>query len=118
MFTLLQWQWNGYSEFHRSRRNLLIHIIVVPLFLIANIHLIVQLIQHNYVFAAASGLVMIVSLAMQGRGHKMESTPSIPFSSPRNAIARLLLEQWINFPRFALSGGWWRAWKSSEATQD
>ncbi len=111
MFTLLQWQWNGYAEFHRSRRNLLIHIVVVPLFWIANIQLIVQLVHHAYVPAIFSGLAMAFSLAMQGRGHKLESTPSIPFSSPLNAVMRLLLEQWINFPRFVLSGAWWRAWK-------
>lgn len=115
MFTLLQWQWNGYGDFHRSHRNLLIHIIVVPLFLVANATLIIQLIHHNYVLAVLSALAMIFSLAMQGRGHKLESTPSIPFSSPLNAIARLLLEQWINFPRFVLTGAWWCAWKSAEA---
>lgn len=114
MFTLLQWQWNGYSDFHRSRRNLLIHIIVVPLFLVANANLIIQLIHHNYILATLSVLVMIFSLAMQGRGHKLESTPSIPFSSPFNAIGRLFLEQWINFPRFVLTGAWWCAWKLNE----
>jgi phage terminase small subunit len=23
----------------------------------------------------------------------------------------LLVEQFVTFPRFVLSGGWWRAWK-------
>lgn len=114
MYTLLQWQWKGYEKFHRSRRNLFIHIIVVPLFLLANVNLVVQIIQHNFIFAAASVLPMVVSLALQGRGHKLESTPSIPFTSPFNAIARLLLEQWINFPRFVLTGAWWRAWKLAD----
>jgi hypothetical protein len=27
-----------------------------------------------------------------------------------------VLEQWITFPRFVLSGGWWRAWRDAEGT--
>jgi hypothetical protein len=52
---------------------------------------------------------MVVSLALQGRGHRQEQVPPEPFTSPANAISRLLLEQWVTFPRFVLSGGWLRA---------
>lgn len=37
-----------------------------------------------------------------------------PFTSRSNAVARLLLEQWINFPRFVLSGKWLRALRQSD----
>lgn len=40
---LLRWQWDGYPRVHRSRANLLIHIVVVPLFVLGNIGLIVAL---------------------------------------------------------------------------
>jgi hypothetical protein len=52
---------------------------------------------------------MFASLALQGRGHRGETVPPVPFSSAGNALARILLEQWISFPRFVLTGAWWRS---------
>jgi hypothetical protein len=113
MLRLLAWQWDGYQEYHQSKANLLIHIVAVPAFLLANLHFIFRLIDGSYLMASLSLIGMIASIAVQGIGHKKESTPSIPFSSAGNAISRLLLEQWINFPRFVLTGGWWRAWRAT-----
>ena len=36
---LLRWQWEGYPRYHRSRFNLLLHIVAVPIFLVGNIAL-------------------------------------------------------------------------------
>jgi hypothetical protein len=55
---------------------------------------------------------MIVSVALQGRGHRQEPMPPEPFTSMGNAISRIFLEQWVTFPRFVLSGAWMRAWRS------
>jgi hypothetical protein len=109
MLKLIQWQWEGYTEFHRSRLNLLMHIILVPGFICANLYLILSLIEGRYIGALLSQFGMALSIALQGVGHKRESQPSIPFTSALNAVSRLLVEQWINFPRFVLTGGWWRA---------
>ena len=106
---LLRWQWEGYSTYHQSRANLLLHIVVVPLFLLGNVGLIVGLLQGSLLLAILSPVAMLVSVALQGKGHAKESEPSVPFSSPVNAISRIFLEQWISFPRFVLSGGWWKA---------
>ncbi|MBC3882211.1 terminase [Undibacterium sp. LX40W] len=114
MLKLIQWQWNEYHDFHRSRKNLLIHIFAVPLLLIANINLVWALTQSAWIHAIISAGLMLLSLVLQGKGHKIEETPSIPFSSPLNAISRLFVEQWINFPRFVVSGGWWQAFRSSK----
>lgn len=113
MLKLIQWQWDGYTEFHRSRLNLLMHIVLVPGFICANLYLIFSLINNNYLLALLSFGGMGLSIALQGVGHKQEPQPSIPFTSPLNAVSRLLVEQWINFPRFVLTGGWWRALHNS-----
>ena len=106
---LLRWQWDGYANYHASKANLLLHIVVVPLFLLGNVILVVALLQ-GAMWPALAGLVaMVVSFALQGKGHSMEAVPSIPFASPLQAVARIFIEQWINFPRFVLSGGWLRA---------
>jgi hypothetical protein len=55
---------------------------------------------------------MLVALIAQGHGHKLEPTPPAPFTSPGNFVARFCLEQWVSFPRFVLSGGWWRTFRA------
>jgi hypothetical protein len=47
-------------------------------------------------------------VAIQGRGHKLEPVPPEPFTGRANLLGRLFCEQWVTFPRFVLSGGWWR----------
>lgn len=110
---LLRWQWEGYARYHRSRRNLLLHIVVVPLFPLGNVWLIVALARGSWLAAGLAALAMVVSVALQGRGHKLEPTPPVPFSSAGNAVARIFLEQWVTFPRFVLTGGWLNALRRS-----
>jgi hypothetical protein len=63
--------------------------------------------------AAVAIAAMLVSVALQGRGHRQESTPPEPFTSPVNAVSRIFLEQWVTFPRFVLSGGWSHAMRAA-----
>jgi len=106
---LLQWQWNDYASYHQSRANLLIHIVAVPLFWLGTLGLIGSVIEGSRLMAIGSPVLMVVSMILQGRGHAMEENPPVPFSSAANAISRIFLEQWVNFPRFVLSGAWLRA---------
>ena len=112
---LLRWQWEGYPRYHRTRFNLLLHIVVVPLFLFGNIAVVVALLQRSWIVAVGGVIAMVVSVAMQGRGHGREPTPSEPFTGPRNAVSRIFLEQWVTFPRFVLSGGWLHALRHAPA---
>jgi hypothetical protein len=106
---LLRWQWSGYPRYHSSRANLLIHIVVVPLFLVSNVGLVVALFERSVVLGVVSLIAMVISVALQGRGHRHEEVPPEPFTSPINAVSRIFLEQWVTFPRFVISGGWLRA---------
>lgn len=114
MLKLIQWQWNEYHDFHGNKVNLLIHIVAVPALLMAQVSLVFSLVSQAYLVTLLSLLVVAASFGSQGIGHKKEDKPSIPFTSPFNAIARLMVEQWINFPRFVLSGGWWKAFKAAK----
>lgn len=113
---LLRWQWEGYPRYHHTRFNLLLHIVVVPLFLAGNVALVVALVQRHWAAAALGATAMIVSVVLQGRGHRQEPTPPEPFTSRWNAVARIFCEQWVTFPRFVLSGGWLRALQRAQAT--
>ena len=106
---LLAWQWSGYSRFHASRANLLLHIVAVPTFLLGNLALLVGLVLAAPLLAVGGAAAMVIGLAVQGRGHKLEAVAPEPFTGPVNAVARLFLEQWVTFPRFVLSGNWVRA---------
>ena len=110
---LLQWQWQGYPRFHRTRRNLLIHIVAVPVFLLGNVFILLSVFRGEWLAAVAALAVTAVAFSVQGLGHKGEPEPAIPFSGPLNAVTRIFAEQWITFPRFVLSGGWLRAWKTA-----
>ena len=108
---LLRWQWEGYPRVHRSRVNLLVHIVVVPLFLAGNIGLVVALVSRSLAVGAVSLVATVLSVVLQGHGHKQEAVPPEPFTGPANAVSRIFLEQWITFPRFVISGKWLRAFR-------
>lgn len=103
---LLKWQWDGYPRYHQSRANLLIHILAVPLFLVGTVGLVTAVAQLSLPLFGVSFGCIIVAVAWQGRGHRLEPVPTEPFSGPLNFVSRLFFEQWITFPRFVLSGGW------------
>lgn len=112
---LLAWQWDGYERYHQSRTNLLLHIFAVPSFVLASIHLITSLISVSILSALLGLVVMGASIALQGKGHETEEVPPEPFAGPMNAISRIVLEQWITFPRFVLTGGWSKALRTVTA---
>jgi len=110
---LLRWQWNGYPRNHQTRFNLLLHIVVVPVFLAGNVAAVAGAVRLSWPLALAGVAATVFSIAMQGRGHKAEANAPEPFTGAGNALARIFLEQWVTFPRFVLSGGWLRALRSA-----
>ena len=105
---LIAWQWNVYANAHRDRRNLLIHIVGVPLFGAGAVSVLVGLAGSTWTTAAVGALGMLGGFALQGLGHRYERDAPPPFASRGEFLARILTEQFVVFPRFVLSGGWWR----------
>ena len=103
---LMRWQWEGYPQYHQSRVNLLIHIVAVPLFLLGTVALVVAVVRLSLVLLAVAIGCIVVAVALQGRGHRLEAIPPEPFSGPLNFVSRLFLEQWLTFPRFVITGSW------------
>ncbi|HKR40679.1 MAG TPA: Mpo1-like protein [Paraburkholderia sp.] len=106
---LVKRQWLDYARTHRSRYNLLVHVVAVPAFVAANTALVATLLFGMWIAAALSLAVIAASLAWQGRCHSGELEQPEPFAGPMEAVVKILLEQWVTFPRFAFSGGWLRA---------
>ena len=102
----IQWQWQGYARYHQDRANLLIHIFAVTLFWVAAITLIVGVARVSIITVILAIVALFISLVLQSIGHKKEINPTVPFASKNDFIKRFLCEQFINFPRFVLTGGW------------
>lgn len=104
---LLAWQLAGYDRNHTTRLNLWLHVVAVPLFWAGTLSL---LSAWASIWLLPSGLLLIVvALALEGRGHRTEPAAPVPFRGPGDAVIRLAVEQWITFPRWVLGGGLSRA---------
>ena len=105
------WQWRTYADNHRHPTNLLLHVRAVPLFVVAALTLVYGLFSFGFRPLVLGLIGVAASLVLQAQGHKLEAVAPEPFASRKDAVSRLLVEQFITFPRFVLSGRWWRNWR-------
>jgi Protein of unknown function (DUF962) len=106
-------QFEDYPRVHGNRTNLLIHVVAVPVFDLAILGAVISMAARSWFGGVAGVAVAAAAFAAEGRGHGMEPEAPIPFSGPGNALARIFAEQFVTFPRFVLSGGWARAYRSA-----
>lgn len=111
--SLLADQFADYPRVHADRRNLLIHIVAVPVFDAAIVTALASAASRSWVGVAAGLAVAAGAFAAEGRGHGLEAQRPIPFSGPGNALSRIFVEQFVTFPRYVLSGGWAQAWRAA-----
>lgn len=109
MRQLAQWQWSLYAEGHQDRRNLVIHLLTVPLFVVGTVCLLVAPLLSWWL--AFGALLLPLAMAAQGRGHQLERTPPVPFRGPADALSRIFVEQWFTFWRYFWSGQLLDAWR-------
>lgn len=107
------WQLRLYPDNHTRRTTLLVHAITVPLFWLGLAELIAAPLARLWILAVSGLVNVLIAVVLQGRMHKRETVPPVPFLGPGDAVKRLLLEQLVTFPRFVLSGGFARAWRAS-----
>jgi hypothetical protein len=107
---LLTRQFSAYRNTHGDRRNLVIHALTVPLFLLGNFAVVTAPLTSGWLALGGFALTA-AAIGLQGRGHGFESENPAPFRGRLNAVLRIMGEQWITFPRFVISGGFSRAWR-------
>jgi hypothetical protein len=103
-------QIHDYPRVHRSRVNLAVHLVAIPLFWAGVVTLGLSL-NGGLLLAALGAGAIAASIALQGMGHALEMEKAQPFTGPVNFLIRLTTESLIVFPRYVLSGGLARAWK-------
>jgi hypothetical protein len=105
--------WSQYEQVHADRRNLSIHLLAVPLFMIAFPVTVIFLFMADFAPAIASLLVAIGSMVCQGIGHATETIPAKPFKGLFDFLRRWFTEQYFTFPKFVLTGRWWRQYQAA-----
>jgi phage terminase small subunit len=105
---LLEWQWSDYAAKHRDRANLLLHIVSVPLFQAGTVILVYAVIRLSGAAAGLAVACMAAALVAQGLAHRLEREAPEPFKGAGDFVSRFIAEQWVTFPRFVLSGAWYR----------
>jgi phage terminase small subunit len=111
---MLRRQWAGYARYHQDRTNLLLHIVMVPVFMLATVLLVAGVLRLSLTLVVAGVVGLVLALAVEGRGHARETVPAEPFAGPLDFAGRLFFEQWVTFPRFVLSRGWARNFARAE----
>jgi len=109
---LLAWQWSDYPAKHRDRVNLLLHLVAVPLFLAGTLLLVGAALRASGPGIALALGCLAVAVVVEGRGHARERESPTPFASPLDFASRFVVEQWITFPRFVLTGAWSRSFRA------
>jgi hypothetical protein len=107
---LLRWQWELYPDNHTRRLTIVVHVICVPLFIMA-LPMVALSLVFGWELAVAGVAFMFTAIAAEGWTHKHEPQKPIPFDGPVDFVARFVAEQLVTFPRFLMSGGASRVWR-------
>jgi hypothetical protein len=108
---LVDWAWRETPPVHKSRGNLLIHLIAVPMFVAGHVLLIWGAFL-SWKLAAVALVSIVASLILQGVGHAQEQQQVPAFTGARDFVRRLYAEQFCNFWRFIASGQWYAHYRS------
>ena len=103
-----------YPRFHQNRTNLLIHIVAVPVFIWGGVYAVSAAFDGRWLAFGTALLLPLGSIAAQGIGHKKEPNPPLPFDGPGDFVQRIFVEQFYRFPKFVLTGQWFRALGSAD----
>jgi hypothetical protein len=110
---LLGWQWGVYPDNHTRRLTLVVHVLSVPLFILG-LPLVALSLVFSWELAVAGAAFMIAAVAAEGWSHKQEPQKPIPFDGPFDFVSRFVVEQYVTFPRFVISGRALRTWRKAD----
>lgn len=100
---LLRWQYATYAANHTDPINFCIHLLAVPIFWLGLALCVSALIGASLWVVPLGGLLMALSMGLQGVGHRREANRPEPFTGFADVISRIVAEQLITFPRYAWS---------------
>ena len=92
-------QWRAPPENHRNPTNLVLHLIAVPLFILAFLLIVSGVFGMSFLNVAIGVVGLLAALGLQRHGHSLEAQASEPFSVRKDAVQRLMVEQFQTFAR-------------------
>ena len=107
----MQPDWADYFRVHANRRNLILHLVAVPVFIVSFPCFIVAAVRLEFALASMSFAAMILALFLQGAGHRLEANAPRAFAGPGDFLRRWFTEQYVTFPLFVVSGKWLRQFR-------
>ena len=110
---LIAWAWQETPPVHKSRVNLVVHLVAVPLFVSGHVLPVIGIARSSGTLVVLGLGAIVVSLALQKFGHSLEQNAVHTFTSGRDFIRRVYAEQFVNFWRFLLSGQWYASFTRS-----
>ena len=111
---LVDQQWGDYAERHRNKTHLMLKVVAVPLVWLAGVQafgaLLLMLMPGVSGFSVLLWALVLVAISvfLQYRGAAMEASPPKPFAFTKDTALRLAADNFVNFPRFLLTGEWLR----------
>jgi hypothetical protein len=107
-------QWHGYAERHRKPAHLVLKVLAVALFWVASFEILGALLlllmgvplAFRMLFWAA--VLIAISLGLQAVGRSLEGGGTPATGNAADFIKGTLIEQFVTFPRFVVSGAWLR----------
>src|SRR4029077_18735894 len=75
---LLAWQWSDYAGKHRDRGNLLLHLVVVPVFQLGTVILGLGAVFGSLLGVAVGLAGLAAAIVLEGRGHAREPERPTP----------------------------------------
>ena len=103
---IMAWQWRHYAVWHQDRVNLLLHMASVPLFVAGLLAAARQAFFGEWFGASIAALLALLAIGVQSLGHLREVARAPAAGNVYDSARRALVENFITFPRFVLSGGW------------
>jgi hypothetical protein len=64
----------------------------------------------------AGGYTRGSRIVLQAGGHRLEASAPAPFRGPLDVVVRIFAEQWVTFPRYVVTGGFFRAFRAAEGS--
>jgi hypothetical protein len=109
---LLNWQWSHYQAGHQSRPALMVHALTFVWVGGGIVLAGLGILSSQGAWVGLGLMLYLGAMAAQGVAHSFEKKRPEPFLSPLDFVVRFTLENLITFPRFLLSGGFAKAWRS------
>lgn len=92
-----------YQNLHQNKINLIIHMIGSATFISGNVGFLYCLIIQNYMTALSLLFLILLSIVIQGIGHRFEPVPFKGFKGPIDFVKIIYLELFFIFPVFLFS---------------